>query len=184
MNNAWESYCLLIETNPSPSPVPDTPFSFPLSLPLPFPAPPFSLSPGYTVSRSLPFSLCRTAFPFYPSPFSTEPHRRRLHRLHRRRRAPPNRPVQMRAALSLYPRIKRIVYDKSSGSSLTKRPVGPLRNAGGRGGGGRPPVFTCVERTTYRSVTISPIYISDATRKGASDKEIGVTRYFPAVFPA
>lgn len=74
MNNAWESYCLLIETNPSssPSPVPDTPFSFPLSLPLPSPAPPFSLSPGYTVSRSLPFSLCRTAFPFYPSPFSTE----------------------------------------------------------------------------------------------------------------
>lgn len=141
MNNAWESYCLLIETNPSPSPspspVPDTPFSFPLSLPLPSPAPPFSLSPGYTVSRSLPFSLCRTAFPFYPSPFSTEPHRRlhRLHRLHRRRRAPPNRPVQMRAALSLYPRIKRIVYDKSSGSSLTKRPVGPLRNAGGEGEG-------------------------------------------------
>ena len=46
----------------------------------------------------------------------------------------------MRAALSLYPRIKRIVYDKSSGSSLTKRPLARCKMPS--------PVFTCVEWTS------------------------------------
>lgn len=46
-------------------------------------------------------------------------------------RAPPNRLVQMRAALSLYPSIKRIVYDKSSGSSLTKRPLARWKTRAG-----------------------------------------------------
>lgn len=120
MNNAWESYCLLIETNPSP--LPDTPFVS--SFPSPPPLLPFARIRGVPFLRSSP--PLQPGIPVLSfSTFSTEPHRHR-----RSRRAPPNRPVQMRAALSLYPRIKRIVYDKSSGSSLTKRPLARCETRG------------------------------------------------------
>lgn len=121
MNNARESYCLLIETNPRVLSHPHRRVSsflfppvFPRLLSVLFtchPSPPhlvrslsLSLFLSLVLALSVSFSFPNPSSLFIP--------------------APPNRPAQMRAPrfLSLYSRIKRIVYDKSSVSSLTKRP--------------------------------------------------------------
>lgn len=125
MNNAWESYCLLIESNPPAHP----PFlSFhshsllPSSILLRFALvtryPPFPRDPSIRTFLFFPSALSL----LHPRPLS-------LFRSSPTPCTPPNRPVQMRAAFSLYPRIKRIVYDKSSGSEFNKTTIGPLENA-------------------------------------------------------
>lgn len=102
MNNARESYCLLIETNPPRTiPIPARPpvrFLFPLS-----PARSLCLFHPLPISPVLSCQSFRSFRPFHSRLIA--PHRCACR------------------AFSLYPRIKRIVYDKSSVSSLTKRPL-------------------------------------------------------------
>lgn len=130
---------------------------------------PFSLSTVHTLSCSLFYPLlpssplCSPLLGISLSPSLFRPPSPLFHR------GPPNRPVQMRAALSLYPRIKRIVYDKSWGWSLTKRPLARCKTRAG---------------VYMRGMnSIDPLYYGCTKVHNAANKEIKVTHYSLTVLP-